>query len=754
MLLQASLFVVGDLLRLAWPQLWPPWLAPLLAAVALLAWQWRAGLGGPACLLLGIAAADAALQHDMPLRWAVEQRRVLVGRVVDLPAVDAHGASFTLLARLREESDEAPQRRIRVRWSGPAGWQVRAGDHWQLALRLQPLASPFNPDSPDTARNELRDHLQARGGVIQSRLNRRLAPPAPSLLTLRARLAADIDRHVVDRDAAALVAALAIGATADVHRGQWQLFSVTGITHLVAISGMHVTLFAVLAMAVVRRAWAALARRGLRWPREPCAVVAGLGLATGYALLAGFSVPTQRTLWMLSVFLGLRVLGRHLRPSQSLAVALVAVLLGDPFAVLAAGFWLSFLAVAVLVFLAGGHWPGLGGWRSAVQAQWLVFVALCPVTLGWFGSLSLAGLWVNALAIPYFTFVLVPAALLGTAVALLLPASLQMSVAGPLWVCAGWLASWVGPVLAWASRAPLAAWEIIPPASWLLLAVPAVLVALLPWRPVLRAGALLVLLPLLWRDARLPRGDLVLEWLDVGQATAVLVRSGERALLYGTGDRFGSAGTAVERAVLPRLRRLGVNQLQLLALPRLDRDSGAGTTALEAELQVLERRAAVAPGRELPPEFKSCQTTSAAPLDPGGPWRWRSLVLGGYCALLLEGPGGGVLLAQGLDAAAARQLHAEGHRHLRVVLAPRHLAGTGAGPADLASLGARWAVTSLTVAALPSPLRLQAYRDAGVQLHLTAGRGPWQLRWSGAEGWQRRQRGPWAGVWRMLPGQE
>ena len=236
---------------------------------------------------------------------------------------------------------------------------------------------------------------------------------------------------MADPAAAALLAALAVGVTADVSRQQWRVFSATGITHLVAISGMHVTFLAMLCMTMARRLWAVLPHLAVRVRREVFAGAVGIVMATAYALLSGFSVPAQRTLVMLVAFLCAREAARACGVLWSVAVALLAVLLYDPLAVLSAGFWLSFLAVASIILLAGTRLHSGGTLRSAASVQVIVSVVLLPVTLMLFGTFSTSGVLVNALAIPVFTFLLVPPVLLAT-VGYLIPADSTQWIADRL----------------------------------------------------------------------------------------------------------------------------------------------------------------------------------------------------------------------------------------------------------------------------------------------------------------------------------
>ena len=751
MLWQAALFVAGDLARLAWPG----WLAAgagVAAGAAALALLCGARSRAAAFCLLGFAVAETALQtHRAGLQQA-EERLIADVEVLGIPQVDAEAVRFDAQVRAVREPSRAVQQ-VRLSWPGAAGRAIHAGEHWQLLLRLRPPRGLHNPGAVDTERNALRDHVQAFGGVIASPLNRRLAVAGPTLAGLRERLARRIVTGVADPASGALLAALAVGATGDVSREQWRVFNATGITHLVAISGMHVTLFAVVAMSLTRRIWALLARRGLRLRRDRVAAVAGIALATGYSLLAGFSVPTQRTLLMLGSFLLLRECARVVRPSTSLGLAALGVVVLDPFCTLSAGFWLSFLAVAAIVGYAGGRLLQEGAVRAAVTVQAAVFVALLPVTLAIFGSVSLAGLVVNIVAIPLFTFVLVPLALGATAVLLVAPAPLEGLLSDLLLRGGELAAAAFAPLLSRAADQAHALWFASPPPWWYGLAAVAILLVLPPWPWRLRLAGMLVLLPLLGAAERPAPRALRATVLDVGASTAVLVETMHHALLYGVGESFRSGGAVAERAVVPAAASRGLRSLDAVLLPRLDRDAGAGVTAVMARLPVQRLFAQAGRGGELPPEFQSC--------DGGGGWAWDGWQFdlldapGAGCALRVRGPGGSLLLADRLDAGAAQRLLARGLAPVDVLLVPRQGARAASSPQLLDGLGARLALASLS-ASLRSgesyaPLA-QRYADAGIALVDTPTQGALTLRLEpGAPPQVSGSRAGRIGVWSLAP---
>ena len=546
--------------------------------------------------------------YDRACLPAAFDERVLVNaQLQGLPLRRGADEYFTALLRpLHPGVTPAPVLRATLHWAdAPA---LRAGEHWRLLVQLRAPAVAVNPGSTGSAAQWLRQRVHASGQVLASNLDIRLAPAPRSLDALRERIAEAIEARVAERDSAALIIALAIGDTQRVSVEQWRVFNAVGITHLVAISGLHVTLFCQLCAALTGLLWGRCAPLQRCLPRHSCAALVGLLASLAYALLAGWSVPTQRTLLMLATWHGLRMAARPRPAARTFASGLVGVLLLDPLAPLAAGFWLSFLAVGALL-LQGALTPQvMHGWRGMLRTQGQVTAALVPVTIAVFGSVSMAGLAVNLLAIPVFSLLLVPL-VLGATVAL----GVWPTLATGLFKLATLLIGLTWPALRAAAGSPLALLRAAPPTWWYLLAVAAVAVALLPWRPWMRVTALLALLPAtVPASTSQPQGGFAATVFDVGRGQAVLVRTAGHALLFDDGENWGSGGAISAARLLPALRYYDVRRLDVLLLPRLDADRGAGVLALAA---AVPPSALLAGGeRELPPEFAACRA--------GTRWRW------------------------------------------------------------------------------------------------------------------------------------
>jgi competence protein ComEC len=625
-------------------------MAWLGASVCLLAsWglsSWRRDQVSLACVMLLAGQLLAyGCSHDWQKRRLNEHGadiRVLAeGRIASIPAREGATLRFDLSAESLQGLEMAPgARTLRVEWRDPHA-SPRSGERWRLLLRLRPLEETRNFSGLDGGRLSFRQGVHGAGRVLPSAMNELVSLAPASLDTLRARIAARVRESIADPDAAALVTALSVGLTADMSRDQWRVFNATGTTHLVAISGLHVTLFAWLVFRGARYLWGRMVvLRAVA--REPFALLLGLAAAGGYSLLAGLSVPTQRTWLMLALYVAAKLSARRVAADRLWSLALVLVLLTDVTAPLAAGFWLSFIAVAVLLAFADG-------W-SAPRVQLAVMLALMPASLAIFGGVSLAGLAVNLVAIPLISLVFVPLVLLGTLVAWWAPA-----FDAPVFGVAAWLYEWLWPGLAWCADleglTPGAFWRVSPPAWWFLAALPASLVWLCRWPWSLRLTACCALLPLLVPPLRAPAPQQArIEVLDAGNGSAVLIRTQTHALLFDTGDAWNTRGSRIRQVVIPAMDAAGLPRVDVLLLPALGDDRARGAALLAMERGIGE----VVVGGGWPGSGFAGRCRSAS-------WRWDGIgfstyAAGRYCLLRLAVGKVAMTLSGDLDAAAERAL--------------------------------------------------------------------------------------------------
>jgi competence protein ComEC len=640
--------------------------------------------------------------------------------------------------------------RMRVVARDPS-WRPSAGEKWKLLLSLRAPRGRVNPGPRDIERQHFRDRVHALGSVVSSRINRRIDEGHRPLTALREKVSRHIDAQVVDRDASALISALAVGDTGRVSREQWRVFNVTGTTHLVAISGLHVTLFAVVAFFVARRLWSAAlrldpAQRFVTCRREVFAAIVGFSAATAYALLAGLSVPTQRTLIMLGAWLLARSSARATHPFQPFAWALLAVLLLDPFAPLSAGFWLSFIAMGTIILVTSGHFLHRPMWREAVGVQVAMTIVLLPVSLALFGSASLIGPFVNALAIPAMSWVLVPMILLSVALMPIsfMAADVVLSLAAHLHEM-GW------PLLAASADLPWALVHASPPWWWYALSAGAIAMALLPWPLTMRLAALLCLIPLgSTVDESLKVGMADITVLDVGEGTSVVVRTARHVLVVGTGDSYFTDGRSAENILVPFLRSSGVSSVDRLLRVGSGADSSAGVTALLADVPVMQTLV----------DGFDCESGAAG-------WQWDGVEFsllqadspdggdeGGACLLLASAGTSRILIPIRLDAAGEARLTAARDVRADIVIIPPNGSDSVSTQAFVQAVRAHWAVVSGRRAQGGAVRRaVSRWESAGSQVLSTAELGAIRFRLdaaTGIEGPDARRTGQRT-LWRLPP---
>jgi competence protein ComEC len=552
-----------------------------------------------------------------------------------------------------------------------------AGEAWQLLVRLKRRNGFSNPGGFDYEAQLFRSGIGAVGYIRADERNKRVEAVSARYAILRARawISERMQNAVEDRSMLGVMQGLAIGDTRQMTAEQWAVFAASGTTHLMAISGLHVSMVAVLAGWVgggmVRRWRGAQARRLSAMHGQ--ALAGSLG-ALGYALLAGFSVPTQRTLIMLCVYFGARWLRRELTVASALGLALVAVLLIDPFAPLAPGAWLSFAAVAVIALALAGRLVRDHAVLEFGRVQLAITIGLMPLLLAAFGSVSLASPLANTLAIPSFTLVIVPLTLAGALLAVV-----STSLAGPVLALTTLLLEALWSVLQWLAAHPFALWYFPAPTlvSLAALAIGVVLLILPGIWPLRLLGALLCLQSFIAAGPRPGPGDFELAVLDVGQGLATMVRTHSHVLVYDTGPAFRSGRDAADLAVLPYLRSKGVARLDLLVVSHGDLDHRGGMHSILDALPT--ERTLVGPSIAKPP-------LGAIPCLEGQRWSWDgvqfeilhpSAIYSGSdndtsCVLRIRGQGGSALLTGDIETAAEHELLQDELQRVDVIVAPHH----------------------------------------------------------------------------------
>ncbi len=622
-------------------------------------------------LAFGVSGLRAAWFLSDALDPALEGRDIAVTGIVSaMPHYNEAGLRF----RLDIESAQLDGRAVRLPAHVYLGWYsgylvdaeierpdslqrqpapVIAGERWQMTVRLKAPHGGSNPFGFDYELWLWEQGLQATGYV-------RAGPrdPAPHRLEqsgwhpverLRQRVRDRIFERVGERPYAGLIAALVVGDQNAIERADWDIFRATGVAHLMSISGLHITMFAWFAALLLGWAWRRSSTLCLWQPAPSAALLGGVLLAAAYAFFSGWGVPSQRTILMLATVALLRLSGKRWPWPQVLLLACALVVATDPWALLQAGFWLSFVAVGVLFatdkgtarqpqgetapsggsaahamasmgarFDAGppqGETAPSGGSAAHAMAsmgamfheQWVITLALTPLTLLLFGQVSVVGLVANALAIPWVTLLVTPLAMAG-------------AVIEPLWDLAALAIAALTWYLRLLASLPFSSITVAQAPLWagavgvlggVLLAMP------LPWR--LRLFGLPLMLPvLLWQSPPPAEGEFQVLAADIGQGSAVIVRTARHAMVYDAGPRFSRESDAGQRVLVPLLRALDL-PVDLLMLSHRDSDHTGGAMALLAMQSSAELLSSIADDHELQ------AVRPARRCVAGQHWRWDGI---------------------------------------------------------------------------------------------------------------------------------
>ncbi len=697
------------------------WLVPLIA-LAMLAGQkfslkYAANLGLAFLFVLAIGCgyhwaawrAESRMAQSLPAQWEGKDI-VIAGVVASLPQKTERGLRFEFDVEKNLTPTASTPQHISLNVyrdtrnsddESAAMPDIHAGERWQWTVRLRKPHGASNPDGFDVEAWLLERNVRAVGYVRSKEAMLKQDANASGIGyridRLRETIRDNFNRVLKDKPLAPVLTALAVGDQSGINQNQWQLFWRTGVGHLISISGLHITMLASLFYGLALWLWRSRPALTLLVPAQKMAAIAGMFSALAYALIAGFSVPTQRTFYMLATVAAFLWTGRMSSPSRVLCAALFIVALADPWAVLSPGFWLSFGAVGALMYVSAGRAGKIHWLRMLGSTQAAITLIMAPLLLVLFQQISLVSPLANAVAIPVVSFIVTPLTLLGA----LPPFEFCLLLAHKVM-------EWCMVFLHWTAQMLGATWQSHAPPAWtMLLGVLGMLWLLAPrgvparWLGVLWALPMFLLLP----DKPAP-GQLWLTVIDVGQGLAVFVQTQNHALLYDTGPQYSEESDAGLRIVVPYLRAAGIQQLDGLIVTHADSDHAGGAISVLQTVPTGWLLSSLEPDSDIHKYSNKSKRCEA-----GQEWDWDGVkfeilhptaddldddsrkINNDGCVLKLTSVHGSALLTADIEQAAeAELLEREANLKSDVVVAPHHGSKTSSTQEFIEAIGAEYVV--------------------------------------------------------------
>jgi competence protein ComEC len=695
-------FILGIycLMQLHWlPSLWIISILPLLLLLARFSSVFRIIFLFFAGFCWALFRADFALKDT--LQADIENSDVYIqGVIISIP--ESHDDHIRFLIDTHKITSLKAQPFssagiVRLSWYKNQTIPV-PGDIWQFKVKLKRPYGFMNSGGFDYEAWMLRQGINASGYVKFDKHNIKIGEANTHFIQkVRYKLAQQL-KQTLDKPLLGLVLALSLGDRSQLEREQWKVLSQTGTNHLIAISGLHLSLITGLIYFIACFIWSRFYCLTLRIPAPLFASIIAFATAFIYAALSGFALPAQRALIMIAVFLLGLFSGRQVFVTNVICVALTLVLILDPFAIIAPDFYLSFFAVIFILYISRFRINDQANVTRWILLQCMLSIALCPILIFWFKQVPLYSILANLIAIPLVGFLIVPLCLIALILLFPLP-----EYAESLYFFIGKINEQCWAYFEYLSQQNYAIIPIAAPNLFVLvLAIIGVLILLMPKGLPARWLAIIFMMPLLFPlTQRLKESEFNFDLLDVGQGLAVVIKTKDHVLVYDTGAKFSERFNIGDAVIKPYLRSKGINQLSMLLISHGDNDHIGGAESIIDNFEINQTLSSE-PTHIAGKKVENCYA--------GQKWTWdsvdfeilhpktKSIYTGNNasCVLKISSKWGSVLLTGDIEKEAEESLLISESEKLQadVLLVPHHGSRTSSTKEFITAVSPQYAIVS------------------------------------------------------------
>lgn len=464
---------------------------------------------------------------------------------------------------------------------------LKVGDYWHLHVKLKRPHSTYNPGEFDYEAYLLQNQIRVTGYVVSKNDNKCIKSLwyHHPIDRARQKLAEKIRTSLANRPYTDFIIALLVGDQNNIEVSKWQVLRRTGTIHFLIIAGLHIGFIASFMFFVGKFLWKLIPSLCLTIPAQKFGAILALLSSVIYSTLAGFSIPTQRALIMVSMFMSGILLNRNINGYTALLIALFCVLLFNPLAPFTSGFWLSFAAVFFIIYALQGRLKAKNKLYRYCKLQWALTIGLAPLTLALFQQTPIVSFLGNSVAVPWIGFIVIPLVFLGGCTILFWEKLGQLIL---IFACKAISIIWIW--LEWLASLPIASFEHAINNFWILAAsLIGILLILAPRGWPNRCLGCMCLAPLFFYTPPNPNyGEAWFTLLDVGQGLASVIRTQNHTLIYDTGPKFFDNSDTGDRIILPFLHHLSINKVDMLVVSHGDEDHSGGAKTILNNIPVTQ----------------------------------------------------------------------------------------------------------------------------------------------------------------------